>query len=142
MGALTNTRRIRIQWGDCDPMGIVFFPRYLAMFDDSTHYLFERALGINKFNAMLVYDFAGMPLVDVRARFLLPSRFGDDVDIESKIGEFRRSSFVVEHRLHKGDALAVECFETRVWIRRNPDDPTAMQSQPVPEDVKARFEVS
>ena len=141
MGALTNTRRIRIQWGDCDPMGIVFFPRYLAMFDDSTHYLFERALGINKFNAMLVYDFAGMPLVDVRARFLLPSRFGDDVDIESKVGEFRRSSFVVEHRLRKGDALAVECFETRVWIRRHPDDPNAMQSQPVPDDVKARFNV-
>ena len=141
MGALTNTRRVRIEWGDCDPMGIVFFPRYLAMFDDSTHYLFERALGINKFNAMLVYDFAGMPLVDLRARFLLPSRFGEDVDIESKVGEFRRSSFVVEHRLRKGDALAVECFETRVWIRRHPDDPNAMQSQPVPDDVKARFEI-
>ena len=141
MGALTNTRRVRIEWGDCDPMGIVFFPRYLAMFDDSTHYLFERALGINKFNAMLVYDFAGMPLVDLRARFLLPSRFGEDVDIESKVGEFRRSSFVVEHRLRKGDALAVECFETRVWVRRHPDDPNAMQSQPVPEEVKARFDI-
>ena len=122
-------------------MGIVFFPRYLAMFDDSTHYLFERALGINKLKAMLVYDFAGMPLVDVRARFLLPSRFGDDVEIDSKVGEFRRSSFVVEHRLRKGDALAVECFETRVWIRRHPDDRNAMQSQPVPEDVRARFDV-
>jgi 4-hydroxybenzoyl-CoA thioesterase len=142
MAALTNRRRVRIEWGDCDPMGIVFFPRYLAMFDDSTHYLFERALGMTKFQTMLAYEFAGMPLVDVRARFLQPSRFGEDVDIESKIGEFRRSSFVVEHRLRKGDALAVECFETRVWIRRHPDDPNAMQSQPVPDDVKARFAVS
>jgi 4-hydroxybenzoyl-CoA thioesterase len=142
MAALTNTRRVRIEWGDCDPMGIVFFPRYLAMFDDSTHYLFERALGFTKFKMMQAYEFAGMPLVDVRARFLVPSRFGDDVDIESKIGEFRRSSFVVEHRLRKGDALAVECFETRVWIRRNPDDPNAMQSLPVPDDVKAQFAVS
>jgi len=112
------------------------------MFDDSTHYLFECALGMTKYRTMQAYDFAGMPLVDVRARFLLPSRFGDDVDIESKVGEFRRSSFVVEHRLRKGEALAVECFETRVWIRRHPDDPNAMQSQPVPDDVKARFEVS
>ena len=142
MGALTNTRRVRIGWGDCDPMGIVFFPRYLAMFDASTHDLFERALGMTKYRTMQAYDFAGMPLVDVRARFLLPSRFGDDVDIESKVGEFRRSSFVVEHRLRKGDALAVECLETRVWIRRHPDDPNAMQSQPVPDNVKARFEVS
>ena len=141
MGALTNIRRVRIEWGDCDPMGIVFFPRYLAMFDDSTHYLFERALGMTKYRTMQAYDFAGMPLVDVRARFLLPSRFGDDVDIESKVGEFRRSSFVVEHRLRKAGALAVECFETRVWIRRHPDDANAMQSQPVPEDVKQRFQV-
>jgi 4-hydroxybenzoyl-CoA thioesterase len=138
---LINTRRVRIEWGDCDPMGIVFFPRYLAMFDDSTHYLFERALGLTKYKMMLAYDFAGMPLVDVRARFIVPSRFGDDVDIDSKIGEFRRSSFVVEHRLRKGDALAVECFETRVWIRRHPDDRDEMQSQPVPDEVKKRFEV-
>jgi 4-hydroxybenzoyl-CoA thioesterase len=142
MAALTNTRKVRIEWGDCDPMGIVFFPRYLAMFDDSTAYLFERALGITKPRMMQVYDFAGFPLVDVRARFIVPSRFGDDVEIASKVGEFRRSSFVVEHRLRKGDELAVECFETRVWIRRNPDDPAAMQSQPVPDEVKQRFEVT
>jgi len=141
MAALTNTRRVRIEWGDCDPMGIVFYPCYLAMFDDSTHYLFERALGIAKPKIMQVYECAGFPLVDVRVRFIVPSRFGDDVDIESKVGEFRRSSFVVEHRLHKGDALAVECFETRVWIRRNPDDPAAMRSQPVPREVRERFEI-
>jgi 4-hydroxybenzoyl-CoA thioesterase len=141
MAALTNTRRVRIGWGDCDPMGIVFFPRYLVMCDVSTHYLFERALGMTKPKMTEVYDVAGFPLVDVRARFLVPTRFGDDVDIESKIGEFRRSSFVVEHRLRKGEELAVECFETRVWIRRNRDDSAAMQSQPVPDAVKKRFEV-
>src|ERR1700747_2874868 len=142
MGTLTNTRRVRIEWGDCDPQGIVFFPRYLAMFDDSTAYLFERALGITKYRMMQVYEFAGFPLVDVRARFILPSRFGDDVDIESKIGEFRRSSFVVEHRLRKGDERAVEGLETRGRGRGHPDDPNDMQSQPVPREVKQRFEVA
>ena len=114
---------------------------YTALPDPSAT-TFTRALGINKYQTMQLYDFAGMPLVDVRARFLIPSRFGEDVDIESKVGEFRRSSFVVEHRLRKGDALAVECFETRVWIRRHPDDRNEMQSQPVPDDVKARFETA
>ena len=142
MATLTNTRKVRIEWGDCDPMGIVFFPRYLAMFDDCTAYLFERALGITKFRMMQVYDFAGFPLVDVRARFLLPSRFGDDVEIESSVAEFRRSSFVVQHRLRKAHELAVECSETRVWIRRHPDDRNEMQSQPVPLEVKERFGVA
>ncbi len=32
----SNTRTLRIEWGDCDPAGIVFYPRYFAMFDTST----------------------------------------------------------------------------------------------------------
>ena len=45
---LTNRRTVRIEWGDCDPAGIVFYPRYFAMFDHSTVLLIERALGMNK----------------------------------------------------------------------------------------------
>ena len=40
---LVNRRTVRIEWGDCDPAGIVFYPRYFAMFDASTSYLFEAA---------------------------------------------------------------------------------------------------
>src|SRR5580704_5662244 len=101
MGALTNTRRVRIEWGDCDPMGIVFFPRYLEIFDDSTAYLFESVLGLNKFMLHETLDFAGFPLVEVRAKFHVPSRYGDDVVVETTIGEFRNSSFDVHHRLRK-----------------------------------------
>ena len=32
----SNARTVRIEWGDCDPAGIVFYPRYFAMFDHST----------------------------------------------------------------------------------------------------------
>ena len=46
---LTNTRTVRIEWGDCDPAGIVFYPRFFAMFDTSTTALFERALGMTKY---------------------------------------------------------------------------------------------
>ena len=35
---LVNRRIVRIEWGDCDPAGIVFYPRYFAMFDASTHH--------------------------------------------------------------------------------------------------------
>ena len=31
-----NTRVVRIDWGDCDPAGIIFYPRYFEIFDDST----------------------------------------------------------------------------------------------------------
>ncbi len=38
-----NRRDVQIQWGDCDPANIVYYPRYFAMFDDSTSVLFEKA---------------------------------------------------------------------------------------------------
>ena len=28
---LINQRTVRIEWGDCDPGGIVYFPRYFEM---------------------------------------------------------------------------------------------------------------
>ncbi len=45
---LTNSRKVRIEWGDCDPAGIIFYPRYFEIFDASTSALFERAMGVTK----------------------------------------------------------------------------------------------
>ncbi len=44
----TNRRTVRIEWGDCDPAGIVFYPRYIAMFDHSTVLLIEPRSACNK----------------------------------------------------------------------------------------------
>lgn len=136
---LTYVRNTRIEWGDCDPAGIVFFPRYFAMFDSCTTSMFSQALGMSKFDFIKHYKFAGYPMVDTRARFLKPTKFGDDVVIETTVTEFRRSSFDVRHRLsHKGE-LAVECLDTRVWAARDPNDPDKIKSAPIPEDVIAKF---
>jgi 4-hydroxybenzoyl-CoA thioesterase len=132
----SNTRNVRIEWGDCDPAGIIFYPRYFEIFDASTAALFERALSITKLQMFKTFDFAGFPLVRTRARFLKPTRFGDDVTVETKIS-FGRSSFEIEHRLHlKGDTC-VECSEKRVWVVR--DAQGRLTSHPVPADVKAKF---
>ena len=137
---LSNARTLRIEWGDCDPAGIVFYPRFFAMFDTSTTALFERALGMKKYQFLEHFSTIGYPLVDARARFIVPVKFSDDVVIESAVKEFRRSSFDVEHRLTKDGALAVEGFETRVWAVRDPSDPSKIRSAPIPEEIIARFQ--
>jgi len=135
----SNRRNVRIEWGDCDPLGIVFYPRYFAIFDVSTYYLFESVLGISSSKIHDALAFAGFPLVDARARFLIPSRFGDDLMVESTIGEFRTSSFDVVHRLTRSGELAVEGFETRVWVVRDANAPNQLKGQPIPREVKERF---
>ena len=135
---LTSTRDIQIEWGDCDPAGIVFYPRYFAWFDACTAGHFAHA-GLPKFEMLKTYDIVGIPMVDTRAKFILPSKFGDTVTVETRITEFRRSSFDVEHRLLKQGALAIEAYETRVWVGRHPDDPARIKAQAIPEEVIARF---
>jgi 4-hydroxybenzoyl-CoA thioesterase len=133
---LSNSRNVRIEWGDCDPAGIIFYPRYFEIFDASTSALFERALGLTKLQLLAAFDFAGFPLANTRARFLKPTRFGDDVTVDTKIS-FLRSSFEIEHRLSLKGETCAECTEKRVWVVRDAEG--HLKSQPVPEAVLAKF---
>ncbi len=139
---LVNRRIVRIEWGDCDPAGIVFYPRYFEMFDISTHHLFEAA-GWKKRDLLREFGASGYPMVDTRAKFLAPSTYGDDVVIDTRIAAFRNSSFDVEHKIFKleegGEQLAIEAWGTRVWVGPDPDDPKRMKSRPIPPIVIARL---
>jgi 4-hydroxybenzoyl-CoA thioesterase len=136
MGTLSNTRTVRIEWGDCDPAGIIFFPNYFRIFDHSTAMLFETVLGMTKFEMFKRLEFTGWPLVRTQAKFIKPTRFGDDVVVDSTI-TFGRSSFEVEHRLSLNGELCAECSEKRVWTVRDAEG--RLRSHPVPDAVLAKF---
>ena len=94
---------------------------------------------MNKIAYLKHYNFAGYPMVSAQARFHRPTRFGDEIAIETRVSEFGRSSFKIEHRLMKGDALAVESFETRVWAIRQPGT-ERLKSHPIPPEVLSRLQ--
>jgi 4-hydroxybenzoyl-CoA thioesterase len=137
---LTNTRLIRVQWGDCDPAGIVFYPRYFEWFDACSILLFEKATGMIKKKMLEVYGGAGIALLEARAVFKVASHYGEDLEIETGITEFRRSSFFVHHKVTKGGLLALEGFETRLWTVRDPQDGDKMRSAPMPAEIRAALE--
>ena len=41
--------------------------------------------------------------------------------------------------MFKGEALAIEAFETRVLVGRHPDDPSRLKSAPMPPEIIERF---
>jgi|SRR5215469_1519175 len=133
---MINRREIQMEWGDCDPGGIVYYPRYFEYCDACTNALFAKA-GFPKFDMVRNYDIAGIPLVESSARFLIPSQFGDVVIIESSIAEFGRSSFSVRHRILKGSELAAEIIEKRVWAKQIRDAKSADGAAPGPVRYKA-----
>ncbi len=131
-------KKLLVEWGHCDPAGIVFFPQYLAWFDDCTTALFLDA-GMPIPSLFKQHGVIGLPLVDVRARFLIPSTCGDELNAESTVTEFGKSSFVIRHRIMKAGSLAVEGFATRVWTGPDPNDLSKMKSQPLPTEVVKRL---
>jgi 4-hydroxybenzoyl-CoA thioesterase len=138
LDAMINRRKIHIEWGDCDPAQIVYYPRYLEYFDGCTAALFAKA-GFSKREVLKAHGIVGFPLVEVSCRFMAPSYFSEDVVVESEIIKWGTSSFHVQHRLYKGKLLAVECLETRVWAARSATDAEKIQSKPLPREVIAKF---
>ncbi|MBS0248564.1 MAG: acyl-CoA thioesterase [Proteobacteria bacterium] len=134
--AYTNTRDVRIEWGDCDPAGIIFYPNYFRIFDHSIEMLFESALGITKYEMFRTLEFAGWPLLKTQSRFFKPTRFGDDCVIASTI-TFGRTSFEVSHRITLKGETCVEANEKRVWTVR--DASGQLKSHPIPNTVLAKF---
>jgi 4-hydroxybenzoyl-CoA thioesterase len=135
---LVNVRTVRIEWGDCDPLGIIFYPRYFAFFDACSTALIERALGMLKQDYLKLYGCNGHPLVKSHARFLIPTRFGDEVAIESTPTRVNRSSMDVRHRMTRNGELAVEGFETRVWVQGRAAS-TGMKAVPMPPALVERL---
>lgn len=126
-------RLVEIEWGDCDPAGIVYFPRYFEMFDAATSHMVSSATGMTKFELLRKHDAVGFPMVNTGAEFHRPAKYGDTVRVESRISGIGRSSFEVRHRLFNGEELAIEAFEKRVWVQRTLEG--KIQSAPLPTEV-------
>jgi 4-hydroxybenzoyl-CoA thioesterase len=136
----TRTTKVEIQFGDCDPAGIVYYPNYFRFFDNATAALLSAAFAMHKRNWLEHFGIAGIPMVDTGARFIKPSRFGDVVDIRSEITELGRSSFSVKHTLLRDGEIAIEAHEKRVWVVR--DEAGGIRSAPLPEDVRQLLSAS
>jgi 4-hydroxybenzoyl-CoA thioesterase len=139
VASFTFSRQLTVEWGHCDPAGIVFNSRFFEYFDTNSWLLFEAALGVKPHELAGAFDIVGIALVDARANFLKPVKFGDVIEIASRISEFRRSSFDVEHRITVDSQLAVEGGESRVWTARDKANPDKITASAIPAEVIARF---
>ena len=72
----TNSIEIEIEWGDCDPAGIVYYPNFFRWFNRGAHKLFD-AVGLPFHELIKDQDTVGVPLLDAKATFHAPVRFGE-----------------------------------------------------------------
>jgi 4-hydroxybenzoyl-CoA thioesterase len=128
--------QITVEWGDCDPAQIVFYPNFFRWMDVASLRFF-RAAGVPPWREFEAQSgILGTPLVDASARFLRPATYGDVLDIDTAIDEWRGKSFVMSHIIRRGTEVLVEGREVRVFARRHPEDPARIQAVDPPESVR------
>jgi 4-hydroxybenzoyl-CoA thioesterase len=128
--------RFTVEWGDCDPAGIVFFPNFFRWMDAASLHFF-RAAGVPSWREYEAQTgILGTPVVDVSAKFLRPATYGDVLDVRTEIDEWRGKSFVMSHIIRRGDDVLVEGRTVRVFARRHPDDPSRIQAVAAPESIR------
>lgn len=133
----TNTVTRDVEWGECDPAGIVFNPNFARWFDHCTTLLYGAA-GWPKPKMVKTFNIVGCPLVETNARFRAPARYGDTVTIQSAFIELGTSSFKIRHRVTLGDRLCVEAVDTRVWSVKDPET-GRLSSAPIPAEIVEAF---
>ena len=127
-----------VEFGDCDPAGIVFYPNFLRWMDAASLRYFAAA-GVPPWHRRNAGDgIIGTPIVDVQVRFVAPATYGDRIAVESTIPEWRTRSFVMQHVIRRDATVLVEGREVRVFARKHPDDPARIQAVPAPADIRAR----
>ncbi len=75
MPGRSSRRRVRIEFGYCDPAQIVYYPNYVVWIDQSTHHLFE-SVG-QPLRELQARHGLQVPLVDLNVKFLGPAGWGD-----------------------------------------------------------------
>ncbi|WP_119156668.1 acyl-CoA thioesterase [Caldimonas tepidiphila] len=107
--------KVAVEFGDCDPAGIVYFPNFYRWMDAaSRHYFVHRGVPAWR-ETERRWGVIGTPIVDAQTRFLRPASYGDRLAIETEVIEWRGKSFVQRHRIWCDGKLLVEGTEVRVF---------------------------
>jgi 4-hydroxybenzoyl-CoA thioesterase len=136
--ALTNRHEIIVEWGDCDPAGIVYYPAYFRWSDQATYRLFLAA-GLTRDNLDDGRWTEGTPLVKAECSFRRASQHGEKLIIESHVSRFGNSSFTVTHVFRDAAGeIAAEGTETRIWARKDGDART-LKAAPIPDEMRRKL---
>ncbi len=133
--------KTRVEWGDCDAGQHVYYPNYFRMFDSATHHLFEMA-GIPLARVIKEYDVLGVPIVHAEGDFRSSCEWGEKLEVESYIAEWRFKSFVINHTIWRGDDIVAQGHEVRVWAARHPDNPSRPVAGEMPSEIRARLDAA
>lgn len=123
-----------IRFGQCDPAGIVYFPRYFEMINAVVEDWFAEVIGAS-FNALHVEQRMGVPTAHLDTDFLAPSFLGEQLSFELDVARIGGASLALDIHARCADEPRLRCRSTLVYVNLEDGRP-----RPWPDTLRQRFE--
>ncbi|HZF82014.1 MAG TPA: acyl-CoA thioesterase [Burkholderiaceae bacterium] len=132
----------RVEFGDCDPAGIVWYPNFFGWMDAASRHFFAEC-GVPRWEETTkTLGVIGTPLVDTKSRFVNTASYGDTLHIAVTVREWREKSFVQSYRVTRddpqGETLILEAEDVRIFGGKHPDG--RLRALPIPPEIRALCE--
>ena len=138
----TTIHTVDIQFGDCDPAGIVFFPNFSRWMDSASLHFFMQC-GVPPWRELVkTRGIVGTPLLEIHTKFLKAATYGETLTVTTHVEEWRAKVLVQIHRITRaradgGEDLICEGREVRAFVKRDADDPDRLRAISIPADIQA-----
>ncbi|TQV68121.1 acyl-CoA thioesterase [Exilibacterium tricleocarpae] len=106
---------VKVRFADCDPAGIVFYPRYFEMINGVVEDWLAQALDWS-FPHMLGERNEGLPTVNIECQFIRTCRMGDVLDFELSVAALGKSSCTVNIAAFHNTAAVLRGTHVLVYV--------------------------
>ena len=130
--------RIPVRFADCDPAGLVYFPRLFHYCHAAMEEFFAARCGTS-YARLMAEERIGFPTVNARAEFFVPLVYGDEAEVEVFVSRVGRSSATFEYTIRRASDGVACARATLVQAAMNLDERRAV---PVPDKYRDPFERS
>jgi len=114
--SITKIYKIKVEWGDCDPYGIVFYPNFYKWMDNSQWNYFNKIKQpITRLEK--IYGIVGLPLLHTEATYIAACYRGDLLKVETTLVKITKSTLKLEHVIKRKDKTVCYGYETRIWAK-------------------------
>ncbi len=127
-----------VHFGEVDLVGFVYYPRLLHYCHVAMEQFFAARCGLT-YAQLVSAERLGFATVNVRAEFLVPFNYGDEVAVEVFVARVGRSSADFEYRLRRASDDTLCARATLVQVAINLDTRRAVE---IPEPLRAAFAAS
>ena len=121
----------KITFSETDPGGILFFAEYFKI-AHTAYESFFMSLDLDR--NYFIDDNYILPIVHSSADYLLPLRFGDEIECELNVGDICETSFELNYNLFIGDKTAARLVTKHVAVLKREFKKTAL-----PADLRTKL---